>query len=67
MGTIVDNLSNCSISNQDRVIAPSNQIQIFQLIVTSKFRICIKTSLSMILFINCLFKTISRKKQPLKL
>ncbi|XP_060844747.1 E3 ubiquitin-protein ligase Su(dx)-like [Rhopalosiphum padi] len=34
MGTIVENLSNCSISTQDRVIAPSNQIQIFQLIVT---------------------------------
>jgi len=51
MGTIVDNLSNCSISTQDRVIAPSNQIQIFQLIVTSKFRICIKTTPSMLLFI----------------
>jgi len=39
MGTIVENMANCSISTQDRVIAPSNQIQIFQLIVTSKFKI----------------------------
>jgi len=41
MGTIVESMANCSISTQDRVIAPSNQIQIFQLIVTSKFNICI--------------------------
>ncbi|KAL5237168.1 hypothetical protein ACI65C_004578 [Semiaphis heraclei] len=34
MGTIVESMANCSISTQDRVIAPSNQIQIFQLIVT---------------------------------